>query len=143
MPPDAERRRVLVGESTIPSGLDAPSLARGLVSDWLDSSVHAGLSDDACLLVSELVANSVVHAAQPAGTPVQVRAAAYDGVVRFEVEDQGHGPVRRRVADPIQGGFGLHLVEALAARWGVNRENSNRVWFELAQREPAAPGSYA
>jgi anti-sigma regulatory factor (Ser/Thr protein kinase) len=141
MPSDRERRLVRVGEATVSSGLHAPSSARAVVSEWLHGSAHAGLSDDACLLVSELVANSVVHAAQPDGTPVHISAAASDGVVRFEVDDQGHGPVRRRVADPIQGGFGLHLVDALAARWGVKHENSNRVWFELAVPEPANPTS--
>ena len=135
MPSDQELRLVRVGEATIPSGLEAPSLARTVVSDWLHGSAHEGLRDDACLLVSELVANSVSHAAQPAGTPLHIRAAADEGVVRFEVEDQGHGVIRRRVTDPIQGGFGLHLVEVLAARWGVNHEKGNRVWFELADRD--------
>ena len=55
-----------------------------------------------------------------------------NGVVRFEVEDLGHGAVRRREPDGRTGGFGLHLVDTIAARWGVDREHGTRVWFELA-----------
>ena len=61
---------------------------------------------DAGLLVSELVTNSVRHAGQPAGAPVHIRAAAVDGVVRFEVEDHGHGPVRRRAPIPHKAASG-------------------------------------
>lgn len=36
------------------------------------------------------------------------------------------------------GGFGLHLVGALAHRWGVTREGFTRVWAEL----PAWPSAH-
>ena len=117
-------------------GPEAASTARAVVSRWLDGRAHAELHDDACLLVSELVSNSVRHADQPAGAPVGIRVFAVDGVVRVEVEDRGQGPVRRRAADPREGGFGLLLVELLAARWGVSHEHGTRVWFELAARGP-------
>jgi len=137
---DAERGLglVQVGAAAIPSGPEAPSLARTLVSEWLDGRGTARLHDDARLLVSELVTNSVRHAGQPAGAPVRIRAAAVDGVVRVEVEveDHGHGPIRRRTADGRTGGVGLYLVERLAARWGVNHQNGTCVWFELALHEP-------
>jgi hypothetical protein len=29
------------------------------------------------------------------------------------------------------GGFGLHVVEMLSRRWGVNRAGGTRVWAEL------------
>ena len=44
----------------------------------------------------------------------------------------GHGPVRLGAPDPGRGGLGLHLVDTLASRWGVDREDGTRVWFELA-----------
>jgi hypothetical protein len=34
------------------------------------------------------------------------------------------------------GGFGLCLVERLAARWGVSQVDGTCVWFELALRGP-------
>jgi anti-sigma regulatory factor (Ser/Thr protein kinase) len=125
-----------VGEATVPSGPEAASAARTFVSRWLDGRGHAEFHDDARLLVSELVSNSVRHAGQPAGAPLRIRAFAVDGVVRVEVEDGGRGAVRRRAADPRTGGVGLELVELLAARWGVSHEDGTRVWFELAARGP-------
>ena len=125
-----------VCEATIPSGPEAPLLARTIVSRWLDGHSDERLQNDVRLLVSELVTNSVRHADQPPGAPLHLRAAAVDGVVRVEVADRGHGPVRRRAPGDRAGGFGLHLVERLAARWGVNHEDGTRVWIELAVGRP-------
>jgi anti-sigma regulatory factor (Ser/Thr protein kinase) len=138
MSSDAGRGLVQVGAAAIPSGPGAPSLARTLVSEWLAGRTPERLYDDVRLLVSELVTNSVRHAGQPAGAPVRIRAAALDGVVRVEVHDHGHGGVRRRAADGRTGGFGLCLVERLAARWGVSHVDGTCVWFELALNEPGA-----
>ena len=38
----------------------------------------------------------------------------------------------KRTGDGQAGGFGLELVEQLAARWGVSHEAGTCVWFELA-----------
>ena len=137
MPSDDVPGLVEVGHATVPCGPQAPSLARTAVAGWLDTHGHADLREDACLLVSELVTNSFRHAGQPAGAPVQIRAGTVNGVVRFEVEDLGLGPVRPRAPALRTGGFGLHLVDTLALRWGVNRERGTRVWFELASHGSA------
>jgi anti-sigma regulatory factor (Ser/Thr protein kinase) len=126
-----------LAEATIPCGPEAPSLARRTVSCWLEGRAQAQVHQDAGLLVSELVTNSVQHAGQPPGAPVHIRAATVDGVVRVEVHDHGHGWVRRRAPGPRQGGFGLDIVNLLAARWGVSHDDGTRVWFELAAPSPA------
>ena len=105
MPSDHEPAMVQVGEATIPSGPEAPFLARTIVSGWLGGRADAELHEHARLLVSELVTNSVVHADQRAGAPVHIRAAAVNGLVRLEIEDHGHGSVRRRAPDPAEGGY--------------------------------------
>ena len=125
---------VPVGEATLACAPDAVSAARKLTSRWLDDRAHPEPHDNACLLVSELVTNSVRHADQPAGAPLRVSAFAVNGIVRMEVEDGGQGEVRRRAAPPGEGGLGLQLVELLAAHWGVNHEHGTCVWFELAAR---------
>jgi serine/threonine-protein kinase RsbW len=130
MPADRDGPPVEVGQATVSGGPRAPFVARWLVTRWLDGHGYTALVDDACLLVTELVTNSIVHAGQPAGAPVQIQAIATDRVVRFEVQDLGHGRVRAR-APAADGGFGLHLVDRLAARWGVNHEGGTEVWFEL------------
>jgi anti-sigma regulatory factor (Ser/Thr protein kinase) len=136
MPSDQAPGLVQVGEATVPCGPEAPFLARTAVSRWLEGCAHAELHDDAGLLVSELVTNSVLHAGQPAGAPLHIRLAAHNGVVRVEVEDNGRGRVRLRAQGPRPGGFGLRLVEHIAARWGVSQEHGTRVWFELAAASP-------
>jgi anti-sigma regulatory factor (Ser/Thr protein kinase) len=126
-----------IGDATFSCGPQAPLLARLAVSGWLDGCASRDLQADVGLLVSELVTNSVRHAGQPAGASVHIRVAELDGGVRVEVEDRGHGPVRLRAKGPSdQGGFGLRLVETLAARWGVSHQHGTRVWFELAARSP-------
>ena len=135
MAADQEEALVQVGEATVACRPEAASAARKLVGRWLHGRAHAELHQDACLLVSELVGNSVQHADQRAGAPLTLSVFAVDGVVRVEVEDRGQGVVRRRAADPRRGGFGLQLVELLAARWGVNHERGTRVWFELSAQD--------
>ena len=137
MPSDDLPGLAEVGHATVPCGPQAPSVARTAVAQWLETHGHTELREDACLLISELVTNSIRHAGQPAGAPVQIRAHAVNGVVRFEVEDRGHGPVRRRAPGPRTGGFGLHFVDTLAVRWGVNGDHGTRVWFELAAHRSA------
>jgi anti-sigma regulatory factor (Ser/Thr protein kinase) len=102
------------------------------VAAWLGAGAEAGLRDDACLLVSELVTNSIRFADQPVGAPLVVRTTSRDGAVRVEVHDQGDGSADRRAPGAPEGGFGLHLVERLATRWGVRHDHGTRVWFELA-----------
>jgi anti-sigma regulatory factor (Ser/Thr protein kinase) len=92
--------------------------------------------DDARLLVSELVTNSVLHSdsGRPGGAITVVVAEVAAGI-RVEVTDQGSAhsvPVIRESALAIHG-RGLLLVEALASDWGYARDESGTtVWFHLA-----------
>jgi anti-sigma regulatory factor (Ser/Thr protein kinase) len=93
----------------------------------------AGLSDaqlaDACLMVSELVTNALVHGSGAIG----LRIATAPDRVMIEVADDGNGDVNPAPAPAPGpgGGWGLRVVDELADRWGA-REGSTRVWFELA-----------
>jgi anti-sigma regulatory factor (Ser/Thr protein kinase) len=83
------------------------------------------------LLVTELVSNSVKHAAADS---VVLRVAVGRSAVLTVVTDEGPGfdPVEAGRSKPDESGWGLFLVERLADRWGVVRdEGSTRVWFEL------------
>jgi anti-sigma regulatory factor (Ser/Thr protein kinase) len=89
--------------------------------------------DDAQLLVSELVTNSVRHAPLVAGAAIGVTIEIFDDFVRVEVEDPGDVAIRAVALDREHGGgFGLYLVETLAQRWGTRHEGSTCVWAELA-----------
>jgi anti-sigma regulatory factor (Ser/Thr protein kinase) len=126
--------------ATIAAGPGAPGEARALVTAWLDAHVSASVLDDARLLVSELVTNSLRHAGAAVGGPLRIGSSVTNGVVRLEVGDGGEdGAVIRRLPTPDNGagGYGLHLVEILSSRWGVDHDSGTQVWFELENR-PAA-----
>src|SRR5689334_16644729 len=111
--------------------VDAPGLARRFVVDAAQSSLGSPALDAAGLdalrlLVSEVVANVVVHAR----TPMQVRAEVRKGCVRVEVSDDL--PPDPHVRPANGDSYGLRLVEALASRWGIEpTADGKRVWFEV------------
>lgn len=88
------------------------------------------------MLVSELVANVVLHAA----TPAEVVVRAGDGRVRVEVGDtNAMMPVQKHYSSMSRTGRGLLLVERMASDWGADRtDNGGKVvWFELDGRSSA------
>lgn len=116
------------------SGVEAPAEARRGLAELADSMPREML-DDLRLLVSELVTNSIRHAGQGPEGWVAVRVSADPRAVRVEVRDPGPGfAARGRVGPPKAdrtSGRGLFLVAQIADRWGVNREDETRVWFEI------------
>ncbi|MFD7854220.1 ATP-binding protein [Streptomyces microflavus] len=81
------------------------------------------------LLASELVTNAVRYGTEP-GDSFKVTVAAGPGRCRVEVHDtRRRTPRLRPVSDQRVRGRGLHLVEALASRWGVvERPLGKIVW---------------
>jgi anti-sigma regulatory factor (Ser/Thr protein kinase) len=115
--------------------MQAPGAARKVVADCLTPLAESML-EDAQLLVSELVTNSLRHSGASASEGVVVRVELTPGTVRLEVEDPGRGGViAPRAANTEIGGFGLNLVQALSERWGVERVavGGTRVWAQLAR----------
>ena len=107
----------------------APSQARGCVSVLRDL-IGPERTEDATLLVSELVTNAVKYG--PEGESIRLIVEADGRCTRCTVHDLGVGPLpeMRAEDDLAPGGHGLRLVDAVADRWGVER-GSTRVWFEL------------
>jgi anti-sigma regulatory factor (Ser/Thr protein kinase) len=107
----------------------APRNARRAV-EQLGDGIADDVRPDVMLLVSELITNSVKYGGE-GDLRLQIDAPN-PRRVRVEVVDQGGGfePVARDRPATEPGGWGLHLVEALTARWGVH-EGSTHVWFEI------------
>ena len=85
--------------------------ARHQLAEW----GLAELADDVELVLSELLANVVLHAPGP----VTVSLTADDGVVRLEVADAGAAmPAPRLAREAGTTGRGLGLVTALTESWG-------------------------
>ena len=104
----------------------------------LRPSLDEHLVDDAALLVSEIVSNSVRHAKLDASDAIQVRVRGSNAILHVDVVDPGPGfdPDTVPSARP-NGGWGLRLLDRLATRWGVERNDVTRVWFELTS--PVSP----
>ena len=128
-----------VRQVTLPAAEPAAGLARqatrAAVAAWqLDE-----LADAAVLLVSELVTNAVQHAApEESGTVLRLE---YGGSwLRIEVHDASPQVPEPRIPDWLdESGFGLMLVDALAAKWGVQQTTQGKaVWAELDARPGGA-----
>jgi anti-sigma regulatory factor (Ser/Thr protein kinase) len=111
-----------------PAELATPAAARRFVTGALAEAEVTEL-DAVAVVVSELVTNSVLHAASKARVVVIVD----QGCVRVEVHDSDPTlPTLRHPTPETVTGRGLMLVDALTDRWGSDPEHGGKVvWFEL------------
>ncbi|HEV8627251.1 MAG TPA: ATP-binding protein [Acidimicrobiia bacterium] len=122
----------------LPATPVAASVARHAVAG-LAPYLDPGVAENAELLVSELVTNSVRHAGLPEEASIEFSVRASAEVLMVEVADAGHGfdhlsPPRPRVVAGVAepSGWGLFLVDRISDRWGaVKMDGETRVWFEL------------
>ncbi len=109
----------------------SPRAARQFVARILaDAGVDPLTIEDAALLATELVTNSVIHA----NTDLTLEVSAEAGAVHIAVTDADSGqPVLRRQNKSATTGRGLYLVDRVATEWGVvYGENRKTVRFSLA-----------
>jgi anti-sigma regulatory factor (Ser/Thr protein kinase) len=128
-------------EVAIALSFDAPGAARSVVADYLAGRVATSEVENAKLLVSEMVTNSVRHSGAPHGEDVIVRVHLSRGACRLEVQDPGNeGAIAPQPPDLAAGqGMGLNLVGLLSERWGVVRTSGGptRVWAQLPSARAA------
>ena len=142
--PPAEDTVVLVGRlsgddrapgstlrRTLPPTAESASVARWLVNDLLRELVDADTLDTAALLTTELVSNAIRHTRDELVISVRLSGDR----LRVGVSDSSHRrPQLVQVGSRDTSGRGLHLVEAMADRWGVDPDErglGKTVWFEL------------
>lgn len=99
---------------------------------WVEQNAPVPADPDAVVLaMTELVTNSIRHAAGP----VEIELTGNSSVVVVEVSDSSDVLPRRLTAEPeVEGGRGLVLLELLASRWGVRTHpnGGKTVWCEFA-----------
>ena len=120
--------------------LQSPAEARKSL-EALRVSFDDPVVDDAALLLSEVVTNSVRHADLDVSESIEVRIRGSRSMLHVDVIDPGPGFETKAASSPPEadGGWGLWLLDRLATRWGVEREDRTRVWFDLAPRVSATP----
>ncbi|MBA3422218.1 MAG: ATP-binding protein [Thermoleophilaceae bacterium] len=101
----------------------------------LEGELEDRVLEDMRLLVTELVTNSVRHAEAVPEAHVRLEVSVDADRVLLAVEDGGSGfaPAARTPDSPDDSGWGLHFVERMSSRWGVNANGRTRVWLELAR----------
>ncbi|HWG15448.1 MAG TPA: ATP-binding protein [Streptosporangiaceae bacterium] len=114
-----------------------------LTSDLAAAGIYETAVGDAALVVTELLSNAIRHAAPLPGAQVRVAWTIDHDALRVAVSDAGDGPLPH-VTEPAPsapGGRGLGIVETLASRWGVRRDDGETtVWAVLAAPHlPSAP----
>jgi anti-sigma regulatory factor (Ser/Thr protein kinase) len=126
----------LLGVLTLPGVERSVRHARLFIRDTLvPEHVAPGdeLLDDMALVVDEFAGNGIRHTASGRGGKIHVALWAGRGVLRAEVSDDGAGGARPalREADD-ESGRGLHIVDALASRWGHRPDGPRTtVWAEF------------
>jgi hypothetical protein len=123
----------------LPATAGSARIARHFVTDLLPQwGLPGDVAETAALLVSEVVTNATQQTDRPVELRVATRmpgsaAGGGAGQVRVAVFDDSHRlPQLREVDLDDTSGRGLHLVDLLAARWGVDTEERGKsVWFEL------------
>lgn len=127
-----------------------------LAAALYERDVLGSLVDDAVLILSEFVTNSLRHARALDSGMIRIAwELTGEGLLRIEVTDGG-GTTRPStkpysMSVSAHAGRGLEIVDRLADRWGSQREEGGdeyTVWAELAVRARHAgrrlrPGSAA
>ena len=124
-------------ELVLPMSSESPSAARAFARSSGCPEHALEVLDDALLLISELVTNSVLHGGPPIVLAIECDTTGLQVRVRDGATDL---PVPRTAGDDDENGRGLSLVDLLTDTWGVEpvvdeHGAGKQVWFEL--RRPA------
>ena len=107
----------------------APRASRDLVSRTLLEWRLSQQITDACLVVSELVTNAMIHT----GTDIDLIVAEHRRSVRIAVRDHGHDLPVEQHGRSDEHGRGLAIVAELSSAWGVlpHADGGKVVWAVL------------
>ena len=119
----------------LPITFEAAKLARETLDGWLSDLVGDETASDVRLAASELVENAVRHAGLETADVIRLSGVATEDIVRIEVEQPSPADDVKVIASgergPLEGGFGLRIVDQVATKWGVRPEAPGAVWFEV------------
>jgi serine/threonine-protein kinase RsbW len=111
----------------LPFSAESAGVARRQLVEWMRGlGVTDETRDDARLVVSELVGNSIRHARPLADGTMHVAWTSQDSSVDIAVSDGGALTTPERVDAGVSdlAGRGLSIVETLSARWWVESTRS-------------------
>ncbi|MER0424921.1 ATP-binding protein [Streptomyces microflavus] len=117
-----------------PAGVHVAQARRTTAAVLRQWSLPDALTEDARIIVSELVSNAITHGS--GDVRLQLRHDNHE--LRIGVTDDSTAPARQRRAGATDlGGRGLHLVARLSLRWGV--ADSGRTTYAVIPTFTEAP----
>jgi anti-sigma regulatory factor (Ser/Thr protein kinase) len=110
--------------------VDAPGQARRHLEQTCQH-LPPTVRSDACLILSEIVTNAVVHAR----TMITIAIECDHNAVAVAVTDNSsEAPQRKHHDDLDESGRGLLLIEELATSWGYDTSSDGEgkvIWFRI------------
>jgi anti-sigma regulatory factor (Ser/Thr protein kinase) len=117
---------------TLPGTSYSVRTARFYVRAALTCHGLADYAADVETVTSELVSNAIAHASAAAINLELLRLEEESGAVAVIVTDPSpHPPVKRDPTGNAEHGRGLHVVEALSARWGWTPQDPGKAVFAI------------
>ena len=120
-------------EVTLPTDATSPGVARAFARSNGCAEHALEVLDDALLLISELVTNSLRHGGPPIVLAIDCDGEALQVYVR---DGSPQLPTSRVAAPDAENGRGLALMGVLSSAWGAEPVHDElgtgkRVWFQL------------
>jgi anti-sigma regulatory factor (Ser/Thr protein kinase) len=130
---------------TVPHAGHGVSQARHALASELSSlGVAEEPSEDAMLVMSELVSNAVKHAAPLPGGEVRVRWSIATDCLHLEITDGGAVTRPNPAIATVfaLGGRGLDIVRTISDQWGVTHDSDSvTVWADVPRLPTATAGT--
>jgi anti-sigma regulatory factor (Ser/Thr protein kinase) len=104
-------------------------VARDATRRWFREQGHASAEPAAALVVSELVANSILHACAPIALHLRERSDA----VRLGVSDGSTAVACNEPSEPgATSGRGMQIIESACTRWGSEVDGTGKLtWADI------------
>ena len=121
----------------LPFSPSSVSVARHRLKSWMaDLGGSHEAIEDARVVISELVANSVRHAQPLADGHILVALSPEDDAVQVSVTDGGGGTRPRNVhaSTSALAGRGMAIVEVLSEKWWTERSGSRSTVHALLKK---------
>ena len=120
---------------TLPGTPYSVQMARFYVRAALGYHDLGDYAEDVEMVTSELVSNAIAHASAQAINLELIRLEGFGEVVVVVTDSSPRPPVKLDPAEDAQHGRGLHVVEALSARWGWTPQDPGKAVFAIFARE--------
>jgi anti-sigma regulatory factor (Ser/Thr protein kinase) len=120
---------------TLPSTPYSVRMARFYIRAALSYHSLGDYAEDAEMVASELITNALTHAGAPA---IGLELTCLEGTraLAIVVTDPCQvPPIKRHPAADTEHGRGLHVVEALSARWGWQPRHPGKAVYAILTRE--------